>query len=95
LLLNPGGFSLGGNAQVRWTDYPNHRFSRYQFSGGQPPGLRRKDRTQTLSASLHKRDLTLYGFSPQLVVTHERRNSNEQLLSFIGNRAELRLVRQF
>ncbi len=85
----PRGFSLGGNAQVRWTDYPDHRFVRNSQHG------LRKDRTQTLSASLYKRDLTVYGFSPQLVVTHEQRNSNEQGLDFVGNRAELRLVRQF
>ena len=83
----PRGFSMGGSAQIRWTDYPH-----YQFFGRQFP---REDRTRTLSASFHKRDLTLYGFSPQLVVTHERRDSNAQALGSVGNRAELRLVRQF
>ena len=83
----PRGFSMGGSAQVRWTDYPD-----YQFFGAHFP---REDRTRTLSLSLHKRDLTLYGFSPQLVVTHERRDSNAQALDSVGNRAELRLVRQF
>ena len=83
----PRGFSMSGSAQVRWTDYPD-----YSFFGRTFP---REDRTRTLSASLHKRDLTLYGFSPQLVVTHERRDSNAQALSSVGNRAELRLVRQF
>ena len=83
----PRGFSMGGSAQVRWTDYPD-----YQFFGAQFP---REDRTRTLSVSLHKRDLTLYGFSPQLVVTHEQRDSNAQALDSVGNRAELRLVRQF
>ena len=83
----PRGFSVGGSAQVRWADYPG-----YQFFGRTFP---RKDRTHTLSVSLHKRDLTLYGFSPQLVVTHERRDSTAQALDSVGNRAELRLVRQF
>ena len=83
----PRGFSMGASAQVRWTDYPD-----YQFFGRRFP---REDRTRTLSVSLHKRDLTLYGFSPQLVVTHERRDSNAQALDSAGNRAELRLVRQF
>ena len=86
-LALPRGFSMGASAQVRWTDYPD-----YQFFGQTFP---REDRTRTLSASLHKRDLTLYGFSPQLVVTHEQRDSNAQALSSVGNRAELRLVRQF
>ena len=83
----PRGFSMGGSAQIRWTDYPD-----YQFFGRTFP---REDRTRTLSLSLHKRDFTLYGFSPQLVVTHERRDSNAQALDSVGNRAELRLVRQF
>ena len=83
----PRGFSMGGSAQVRWTDYPD-----YQFFGA---SFEREDRTRTLSLSLHKRDFTLYGFSPQLVVTHERRDSNAQALDSVGNRAELRLVRQF
>ena len=83
----PRGFSMGGSAQVRWTDYPD-----YQFFGR---SFEREDRTRTLSVSLHKRDFTLYGFSPQLVVTHERRDSNAQALDSVGNRAELRLVRQF
>ena len=86
-LALPRGFSMGGSAQVRWTDYPD-----YQFFGQRFP---REDRTRSLSVSLHKRDLTLYGFSPQLVVTHERRDSNAQALDSVGNRAELRLVRQF
>ena len=83
----PRGFSMGGSAQIRWTDYPEYRFFGQTFP--------REDRTRTLSASLHKRDLTLYGFSPQLVVTHEKRDSNAQALSSVGNRAELRFVRQF
>ena len=83
----PRGFSMGGSAQIRWTDYPD-----YQFFGNR---FEREDRTRTLSLSLHKRDFTLYGFSPQLVVTHERRDTNAQALDSVGNRAELRLVRQF
>ena len=83
----PRGFSMGGSAQIRWTDYPH-----YQFFGSR---FEREDRTRTLSLSLHKRDFTLYGFSPQLVVTHERRDTNAQALDSVGNRAELRLVRQF
>ena len=83
----PRGFSIGGSAQVRWADYPD-----YRFFGRLDP---REDRTRTLSVSLHKRDLTVYGFSPQLVFTHEQRDSTAQALDSIANRAELRLVRQF
>ena len=84
-----GGFSVGASAQVRWTDYagvwPLHT----------PPGERRKDRTRTLSASVHHRRLTLYGFSPELVVTNEARRTNAQLFDYRKNSAEIRLVRQF
>ena len=83
----PRGFSMGASAQVRWTDYPDWRF----FGRSSP----REDRTRTLSLSFHKRDFTLYGFSPQLVVTHERRDSTGQALDSVGTRGELRLVRQF
>ena len=83
----PRGFSMGASAQVRWTDYPD-----WQFFGVSSP---REDRTRSLSLSFHKRDFTLYGFSPQLVVTHERRDSTAQALDSVGTRGELRLVRQF
>ena len=83
----PRGFSIGASAQVRWTDYPE-----WQFFGVSSP---REDRTRSLRLSFHKRDFTLYGFSPQLVVTHERRDSTAQALDSVGTRGELRLVRQF
>ena len=55
----------------------------------------REDRTRTLSLSLHKRDFTLYGFSPQVVVIHEERDSNAQLISYDRTHGELRIARQF
>ena len=85
----PRGFTVGGRVQVRWTNY----------DGGWPPftpsGERREDRTDTLSLSVHKRDLTLFGFSPQVVITHEERNTNAQAHDYRRTRAELRFVRQF
>ena len=53
----PRGFSVGGRAEIRWTDFEGVQF---------PPtrdGLPREDRTRSLSASLHHRRFTLYGFS--------------------------------
>ena len=87
----PRGFNVGSNAQLRWTDYeglevPQHR-PRDDSS--------REDRTWSLSLSLLKRDLTVYGFSPQLVVSHEERDSNAQLISYDRTHGELRFVRQF
>ena len=40
-------------------------------------------------------EIRLYGFSPQVVVTHEERASNAQLVSYDRTHGELRFVRQF
>ena len=87
----PRGFNVGSNAQLRWTDFeglevPQHR---------PRDGSSREDRTWSLSLSLLKRDFTIYGFSPQLVVTYEERESNAQLVSYDRTHGELRFVRQF
>lgn len=83
------GFSIGGSGQYRRTDFEGNWFP---FTTDGSP---RVDRTRSLSASAHHRAFTLYGFSPQLVVTHENRRSNAQLHDYRRNHAELRLVRQF
>ena len=84
----PHGFNVGASGQIRWTDYEGnwHPFT---------DGSSREDRTRTLSLSLYKRDLTLYGFSPQVVVTREVRSSNAQLHDYQRTRGEVRFVRQF
>ena len=87
----PKGFNLGGNVQFRWTDYEGLEVPQHVPRDGSS----REDRTQSLSFSLHKRDFTLYGFSPQLVLTHEERESNAQLISYDRTHGELRFVRQF
>ena len=81
--------TLGGSGRLRWTDYGGAWFPHT------PPGVRREDRTRTLSASVHHRRFTLYGFSPELVVTNEERRTNAQLYDYRKNAAELRFVRQF
>ena len=85
----PKGFSLGASAQMRWTDYEG------EWPPNTPPGELREDRTRTLSASVHHRRFTLYGFSPELAVTNETRRTNAQLYDYRKNAAELRFVRQF
>ena len=87
----PKGFNLGSNAQFRWTDYEGLEVAQHIPRDGSS----REDRTRSLSFSLHKRDFTLYGFSPQLVVTHEERDSNAQLIGYDRTHGELRFVRQF
>ena len=85
----PLGFNVGGSGELRWTDYEGNWFP---FT---PDGAPREDRTRILRATVHYRAFTLYGFSPQLVVTNEARDTNAQLYDYKRTRAELRAVRQF
>ena len=88
-LILPWGISARASAQRRWTEYEGDWSV---FTQSTEP---RKDVTETLSLSLHKRDFTLYGFSPQVVVTHEERESNAQAHDYDRTRGEIRFVRQF
>ena len=85
----PRGFGVGASAQLRWTDFEG------EWPPHTPPGELREDRTRTLSASVHHRRFTLYGFSPELVLTRETRSTNAQLYDYNKTAAELRFVRQF
>ena len=85
----PRGFNVGGSGELRWTDYEGNWFP---FT---PDGAPREDRTRILRATVHNRAFTLYGFSPQLVVTNEARDTNAQLYDYKRTRAEVRAVRQF
>ena len=85
----PLGFNVGGSGELRWTDYEGNWFP---FTRDGAP---REDRTRILRATVHNRAFTLFGFSPQLVVTNEARDTNAQLYDYKRTRAELRAVRQF
>ena len=85
----PLGFTVGGSGELRWTNYEGNWFP---FTRDGAP---RKDRTRILRATVHNRAFTLFGFSPQLVVTNEARDTNAQLYDYKRTRAELRAVRQF
>ena len=85
----PRGFAVGVSTQLRWTDFEG------DWLPFTPDGAPREDRTRTLSASAHHRRFTLYGFSPELVLTTEARSSNAQLHDYRKNLAELRFIRQF
>ena len=87
--LLPRGFSLGGSAQLRFTDYDG------PWPPFTPSGERREDRTRSLSASIHHRRFTIYGFSPKLTVTNETRRTNAQAHDYQRTRAEVSFVRQF
>ncbi len=85
----PLGFTVGGSGEMRWTQYEGRWFP---FT---TDGSSREDRTRILQASVFNRIFTIFGFSPQLVVVNEARESNAQLYDYKRTRAELRFVRQF
>ena len=86
----PLGFTLGARAAMHWTDYEGEGFAHNTID--RKP---RRDRTRTLSLSLHNRAVTVFGFSPRLSLVNEKRETNAQLLDYERNRGELSFVRQF
>ena len=87
----PRGFNVSGTLTGRRTGYEGP---------GRPPmnvldAAPREDETRSVRLSAHKRDLTIRGFSPQLSVTHERRDSNAQQADYRRTWGELSFVRQF
>ncbi len=85
----PKGFTVGGGGGFRWTDFEDHwpPFTR--------AGERRKDKTYNLRLSVFNRALTFYGFSPEVALVHEVRETNAQLHDYKRTGGELRVVRQF
>ena len=88
-LILPYGFNASIGGEYRWTDYGMGWFP---FIAD---GSAREDRTRSLRASVYNRGFTLYGFSPELVVVNEERESNAQAHGYERTRGELRMVRQF
>ena len=87
----PWGFTVGASASFYRTTYESGPYWRVLTRGD----ARRKDRGRTYRLSLLNRAFTLGGFSPQLFVIYEERDSNAQLSSYRRTRGELRAVRQF
>ena len=88
-IILPAGFTVSGGADHRWTNYePGWGF--HVLDGGA-----REDRTWSARASVYNRSITLYGFSPELGVVHEVRNTNAQLYDYERTSGELRFVRLF
>ncbi len=85
----PWGFTVGGNAEVRWVDYERGWFPFVADNGA------REDRTLSYRLSAYNRALTLVGFSPELAVVRETRDSNAQLHDYSRTSGELRFVQQF
>ena len=85
----PWGFTAGAGGEFRWTRYRGNWFP---FTRD---GSARRDRTRILRVSVFNRRLTLFGFSPGLLLVNETRKSNAQLYDYRRNRAELRFQRLF
>ena len=85
----PLGFTVSGGGDYRWTNYEPGWFPNVEDNGA------RKDETWSARASVYNRGLTLMGFSPELGVVHEVRNTNAQLYDYQRTSGELRFVRQF
>jgi len=85
----PRGFTLGGNGSVRWTDYEGDWFP------NTARGVSREDKTYSLRASVRNRALTFFGFSPEVSLLYEVRETNAQLYDYKKTGGELRVVRQF
>ena len=89
-LALPAGFTLGLRASLQRAEYQGQGFAHNTID--RKPC---KDKTRTLSLSVHNRAFTVAGFSPRLSLIREERDTNAQALDYRRNRAELSFVRQF
>ena len=85
----PRGFNLGALVGQRWADYEGDW---QPFTAAGEP---RADRTQSVRLFLHNRRLAWNGFSPQLSLAHEVRETNAQGYDYKRTGGELRAVRLF
>ena len=86
----PSGFTVGSRASIRRAHYEGKGFV-HRTIDREP----RRDRTRTLSVSVHNRGFTVFGYSPRLSVILERHGTNAQALGYERERVELSFVRQF
>lgn len=89
IVVLPLGFTVGDSAEMRWTD---HERGRFPFLADNGP---REHRTRSWRLSTFNRALTVLGFSPELAVVRESRDSNAQLHDYSRTSGELRFVQQF
>ena len=89
-LALPAGFTLGLRVSEQRIEYQGRGFA-HRTLDRRP----RRDRTRTLSVSVHNRAVTVLGFSPRVSLVREERETNAQALDYERNRGELSFVRQF
>ena len=85
----PYGFTVGGAATLRWTEYEGN-WAPFVLGAGS-----RSDLTRSLRFDVHNRALTIGGFSPQVSMVQEERTSNAQLHGYDRLSGEMRFVRLF
>ena len=85
----PYGFTIGGAATLRWTEYEGN-WTPFVIGGGS-----RSDLTRSLRLNVHNRAFTVAGFSPQVSLVQEQRTSNAQLHGYERISGELRFVQLF
>ena len=88
-LALPHGFTVGGSLEQRHTRYDG------RWGIFTPRGDPRRDRTRILRLTGHNRGWTVYGFSPQVAVIRENRETNAQLYDYRRTRVELLVHREF
>ena len=88
-VLLPWGFTVGGAATLRWTDYEGD-WAPFVLGGGE-----RRDLTRSLRLDVHNRAFTVAGFSPRVSMVQEQRTSNAQLHDYERISGELSFVRLF
>lgn len=88
-VLLPRGFTLGGGLEYRWKSYRTHWRPLVIDGSG------RRDRTRMVTASVLNRKIEVLGFSPKLVLIHERQGSNAQIYGYDRVRMELQVTRLF
>ena len=85
----PLGFSVGASVTVA------RSFFQPDWSYLTRGPAKRKDLTRTYQLSVFNRAFTFFGFSPQLFLIQEERESNAQFYDYERLRGELRVVRLF
>ena len=85
--LLPRGITAGVHAGLQRTSFEHGSF----LTGGQV----QKDETRSFGLSVHRRNFTIAGFSPELSVTWTERKSNNRLSAYDRVASELSLTRPF
>ena len=85
----PWGISVGGTGTLRWTDYKGNWFP------NTPAGEPRRDRIRSLRLFGHHRSFSIGGFTPQVSLVRELRDTNAQLYDYERTFGELSFVRLF